>query len=87
MELQTRLILALDLGKFKTMCCFFDTNTRKAEFQVAATERDYLAKVLTAVWKRLILTDDISTAPPFGKSHVVKINPVHTGRDCCRSNG
>ena len=39
------LILALDLGKFKTMCCFFDTNTRKAEFQVAATERDYLAKV------------------------------------------
>lgn len=39
------LILALDLGKFKTMCCFFDTKTRKPEFQVAATERDYLAKV------------------------------------------
>jgi transposase len=45
MELQTMLILALDLGKFKTMCCFFDTKTRKPEFQVAATERDYLAKV------------------------------------------
>ena len=39
------LILALDLGKFKTMCCFFDTKTRKAEFQVAATEREYLSKV------------------------------------------
>ena len=42
------LILALDLGKFKTMCCFFDTKTRKAEFQVAATERDYLAKVFAS---------------------------------------
>ena len=33
------LILALDLGKFKTMCCYFDTQTRNAEFLVAATER------------------------------------------------
>ena len=24
-------ILALDLGKFNTMCCFFDAKTRKAE--------------------------------------------------------
>ena len=39
------LILALDLGKFKTMCCYFNSQTRKAEFQVAATERDYLATV------------------------------------------
>jgi transposase len=38
-------ILALDLGKFKTMCCFFDTKTRKHEFLVAATERNYLATV------------------------------------------
>ena len=35
-------ILALDLGKFKTMCCFFDTKTRKHEFLTAATERGYL---------------------------------------------
>jgi transposase len=48
MELTNMLILALDLGKFKTMCCFFDTKTRKAEFQVAATERDYLAKVFAS---------------------------------------
>ena len=38
-------ILALDLGKFKTMCCFFDTETRKHEFLNAATDRNYLTTV------------------------------------------
>jgi transposase len=38
-------ILALDLGKFKTMCCFFDTKTRKHEFLTAATDRHYLTSV------------------------------------------
>jgi transposase len=38
-------ILALDLGKFNTMCCFFDTKTRKYEFLTAATERGYLTTV------------------------------------------
>jgi hypothetical protein len=48
MELTNMLILALDLGNFKTMCCFFNTKTRIAEFQVAATEPDYLAKVFAS---------------------------------------
>jgi transposase len=34
-------ILALDLGKFNTMCCFFDTKTRKHSFLNAPTERSY----------------------------------------------
>jgi len=38
-------ILALDLGKFNTMCCFFDTKTRKHSFLLAATERNYLQTV------------------------------------------
>ena len=38
-------ILALDLGKFNTMCCFFDTKTRKHHFLSAATERNYLTTV------------------------------------------
>lgn len=38
-------ILALDLGKFKTMCCVFDSKTRKHEFITAATERNYLTTV------------------------------------------
>jgi transposase len=36
-------ILALDLGKFNTMCCFFDSKTRKPTFLTAPTERGYLS--------------------------------------------
>lgn len=39
------MILALDLGKFNTMCCFFDTETRKHTFLNAATDRNYLTTV------------------------------------------
>ena len=39
-------ILALDLGKFNTMCCFFDTATRQYRFLTAATEPAYLTTVL-----------------------------------------
>jgi transposase len=39
------IILALDLGKFNTMCCFFDTETRTPRFLNALTDREYLKKV------------------------------------------
>jgi transposase len=35
-------ILALDIGKFNTMCCFYDSKTRKHSFLNAATDRNYL---------------------------------------------
>ena len=38
-------ILALDLGKFNTMCCFFDSKTRKHTFLNAITDRHYLETV------------------------------------------
>jgi transposase len=38
-------IMALDLSKFKTLCCIFDTKTRKHEFLTEATDRNYLATV------------------------------------------
>ena len=40
-------ILAIDLGKFSSMCCFFDTNTQEYRFQAVATNRRYLTAVLT----------------------------------------
>jgi hypothetical protein len=40
-----RTILALDLGKFNTMCCFFDTKTRKHTCLNAATQRNCLETV------------------------------------------
>ena len=39
-------ILAIDLGKFNSMCCFFDTTTQEHRFQAAATTRSYLTAVL-----------------------------------------
>jgi len=39
-------ILAIDLGKFNSMCCFFDTNTQEHSFLTAATTRVYLTTVL-----------------------------------------
>lgn len=38
-------ILALDLGKLNTMCCFFDSKTRKHSFLNAATDRQFLANL------------------------------------------
>lgn len=40
------IILAIDLGKFNSMCCFFDTDTQQHRFQAAATSRGYLTSVL-----------------------------------------
>ena len=37
--------LALDLGKFNTMCCFIDTKMRQHTFQLAVTERNYLSTI------------------------------------------
>lgn len=36
-------ILALDLGKFKSVCCVFDSKTRKSEFLTVTTDRHYLS--------------------------------------------
>ena len=38
-------ILAIDLGKFNSMCCFYETDTQKYRFQAAATTRGYLKAV------------------------------------------
>ena len=38
-------ILAIDLGKFNSMCCFYETKTQKYRFQTVATTREYLTTV------------------------------------------
>ena len=40
-------ILAIDLGKFNSMCCFYDTKTQEYRFQTIATTRPYLTAVFT----------------------------------------
>ena len=38
-------ILAIDLGKFNSMCCFYETKSQRYRFQTVATTRDYLTTV------------------------------------------
>ena len=39
------IILAIDLDKFNSMCCFFDTETQEYRFWNTATTRSYLTTV------------------------------------------
>ena len=39
-------IVAIDLGKYNSMCCFFNTETRKYSFWNASTSRPYMEKLL-----------------------------------------
>ena len=50
-------ILALDLGKFNTMCCYFDTKTRNYEFINATTDRDYLTKIFKKYPSELVVME------------------------------
>ena len=39
-------ILAIDLGKFKSVTCLLDSDTNQTEFWSMATDRHYLLTVL-----------------------------------------
>ena len=38
-------ILALDLGKFNSVCCFFDSETRKPNFITTPTKREHIDSI------------------------------------------
>ena len=40
------MILAIDLGKYNSMCCFYEEESQKSEFQKAETTRRYMEAVL-----------------------------------------
>lgn len=39
---------AIDLGKFKSVCCFFDPDTQKHQFETIATKRSHIENLLTS---------------------------------------
>ncbi len=40
-------ILAIDLGKFNSVACFFDTDTQKPDFRTIKTNRMHIDSLLT----------------------------------------
>jgi transposase len=80
-------ILALDLGKFNTMCCFFDTKTRKHTFLNATTDRNYLSTVFKKHKIDLVVME---ACGPSGWINDLAISLGHktlvcsTNEDACR---
>ncbi|MFN9434102.1 MAG: hypothetical protein ACK6DC_04075 [Planctomycetota bacterium] len=80
-------ILALDLGKFNTMCCFFDTKTRKHSFLNAPTERNYLNTLFKNHKVDCVVME--ACGPPgwindLAISHGLKTLVCSTNEDACR---
>jgi transposase len=77
-------IIAFDLGKFNTMCCFFDSKTRKHSFLNAAIERNYLETIFR---KHKIDVDVMEACGPSGwindlaKCHDLKTLVCSTNED------
>jgi hypothetical protein len=59
-------ILALDLGKFNNMCCFFDSETRKHTFLNATTDCNYLTIIFKKHKIDLVVMERLRTIPGVG---------------------
>ena len=56
-------VLALDLGKFNSVACFFSSKTRKAKFLTSPTNREHLASVFADCGVELVVME---TCGPSG---------------------
>ena len=81
------IILALDLGKFNTMCCLYNSKTRKHEFINAPTERNYLTTLLKKTKCDLVVMESCG---PSGWINDLAMSLGHktlvcsTNEDACR---
>ena len=55
-------ILAIDLGKFKSVTCLLETETNETEFWIMATERHYLETVLKRYTPDLVVIEACTIA-------------------------
>lgn len=55
-------ILALDLGKFKSVSCCFDTEVQTTEYWTLSTDRPYLTTVLQKYQPDLVVIEACSIA-------------------------
>jgi transposase len=55
-------ILALDLGKFKSVACYFDSELQTTEFWTLSTDRDYVITILRKYQPELVVIEACSIA-------------------------
>ena len=80
-------ILALDLGKFKSVCCIFDTKTRKHEFLTVTTDRHYLTTIFKQFKVDLVVMEACGPSGwinDLAVSHGHKTLVCSTNEDACR---
>ena len=51
------MILSMDLGKFNTVCCLYDTRNRKYTFETIATKRSHIDHLLDTQSADLIVME------------------------------
>lgn len=54
------MILAMDLGKFNTVCCFYDTEKQKYRFETIATKRSHVEHLLDTHAPALVVMEACS---------------------------
>ena len=57
------MILSMDLGKFNTVCCFYNTANHKYRFETIQTKRNHVDHVLEL--ENLDLAADIASSASF----------------------
>lgn len=70
------MILSMDLGKFNTVCCLYDTENRKYRFETIATKRSHLDHLLDTHPADLIVME--ACGPSGWISDVCKQRGLHT---------
>jgi transposase len=73
------IMLSLDLGKFNTMCCVYNSKTRKHVFINAATERTYLTILLKKTKCDLVVME---TCGPSGWINYLAMSLGHKTLVC-----
>ena len=61
-------ILAIDLGKFKSVTCLLDSDTNETEFWTMSTDRQYLLAVLKNYHPDLVVIESCSSPDGFTTS-------------------
>ena len=75
------IILAIDLGKFNSMCCFYDTATHKYRFQTVETTRSYLTTVFQNHKIDLVVME--ACGPSAWISDLCGVHPTQHACDKC----
>ncbi|TWU05443.1 transposase [Allorhodopirellula heiligendammensis] len=72
-------ILALDLGKFNSVCCLFDSKTRKTKFATTLAKREHVDSIFEDAKANLVIME---ACGPFGRINDLALHQEHETLVC-----